>query len=121
MVPVYQCLYEEGVLVLFCVADRQLEAASISNHVTLACLAFLRLLYLLKRTEAEAQRGTEGDRESERERGGGGRDRQTETERYRDRDQSHTQQGDSFTTKFSRQLISVSTMVDQHQPSRMLR
>ena len=38
-------LYEEGVLVLFCVIliDRQLEAASISDYVTLDCVCGLKV------------------------------------------------------------------------------
>ena len=33
MVPFYHCLYEEGVLVLLCVIDRRLEAASIVSSL----------------------------------------------------------------------------------------
>ena len=48
MVPVYHCLYEEGVFVLFCVIriDRRLEASSISDHVTLDYVCDLKVLIL---------------------------------------------------------------------------
>ena len=46
MVPVYHCLYEEGVLVLLCVIDRQLEAASISDFVTISYVYGLKVLIL---------------------------------------------------------------------------
>ena len=44
MVPVYHCLYEDGVLVLLCVIDRQLEAESISDFVTLSYVCGLKVL-----------------------------------------------------------------------------
>ena len=46
MVPVYHCLYEEGVLALLCVLDRQLEAASISDFVTFIYVCGLKVLIL---------------------------------------------------------------------------
>ena len=46
MVPVCHCLYEEGVLVLLCVVDRQLEAASISDFVTFNYVCGLKILIL---------------------------------------------------------------------------
>ena len=44
MVPVYHCLNEEGVVVLLCVIDRQLEATSISDFVTLDYVCELKVL-----------------------------------------------------------------------------
>ena len=44
MVPVYYCLYEEGVLVLLCVIDSQLEAESISDFVTFDYVCGLKVL-----------------------------------------------------------------------------
>ena len=46
MVPVYHCPYEEGVLVLLCVVDKQLEAASISDFVTFNYVCDLKVLIL---------------------------------------------------------------------------
>ena len=46
MVPVYHCLYEEGVLVLLCVVNRQLEAASISDLVTINYVCGFKVLIL---------------------------------------------------------------------------
>ena len=43
MVPVYHCLYEKGALVLLCVIDRQLEAANISDLVTLEYVCDLKV------------------------------------------------------------------------------
>ena len=45
MVPVYHCLYE-GVLILLCVADRQLEAASILDFMTFNYVCGLKTLIL---------------------------------------------------------------------------
>ena len=44
MVPVYHCLYKEGVLILHCVVDRLLEAASISDFVTFNYVCGLKVL-----------------------------------------------------------------------------
>ena len=46
MVPVYHCLYEEGELVLLCIIDRQLDAASISDFVTFDYVCGLKVLIL---------------------------------------------------------------------------
>ena len=46
MVPVFHCPYEEGVLVLLCVAGRQLETASISDFVTIDNVCGLKVLIL---------------------------------------------------------------------------
>ena len=46
MVPVYHCLYEERGLVLFCVPDGQLEAASISDLVTLDYICDIKVLIM---------------------------------------------------------------------------
>ena len=43
MIPVYHCPYE-GVLVLLCVVSRQLEAASISDFVTIDLVCGLKVL-----------------------------------------------------------------------------
>ena len=45
MVPVYHSLYE-GVLLLLCVINRQLEAASISDLVTLDYVCDIKVLIL---------------------------------------------------------------------------
>ena len=45
MVPVYHCPYE-GVLVLLCAVGRQLEAASISDFVTIDYVCDLKVLIL---------------------------------------------------------------------------
>ena len=46
MVPVYHCPYEEGVLVLLCVVDRQLETAGISDFGTIDNVCGLKVLLL---------------------------------------------------------------------------
>ena len=46
MVPVYHCLYKEGVLVLLCVVGRQLEAASVSDFVMIDYVCGLKVLIL---------------------------------------------------------------------------
>ena len=46
MVPVYYCPYEVGVMVLLCVVGRQLEAASISDFVTIDYVCGLKALIL---------------------------------------------------------------------------
>ena len=46
MVPVYNCLYEEGVLVLLCVVGRQLETVSTSDFVTIDNVCGLKILIL---------------------------------------------------------------------------
>ena len=65
MVPVYHCLFE-GVLVLLCVVDRQLEAASISDFVTFHYVCGLKVLILGRSYPSAARRvgGYGGDETS---------------------------------------------------------